>query len=247
MGTYTAWRELISLTKVTSFILDSTSRTNFVGAAPGFLELLSRIVDEEIEIQKAKFIADHRKEMSLSKDVWVLYQKHGTGLKQLTVDFTAVHQVSLRNELKHFLKNRFTHGFRASDRMFISLFDATNRLCKLSPQIRYFVDIDFTDVKNLHLATERKMTQSRVMTLISAIKTLFSYLCSDENDSSAPRPYANPFDRLRFVDAMEYHENTPYIPDMVLAALSERLNGLNDGQPRHRYDLQLLRSFGLIP
>lgn len=227
-GTYTARRKLISLTKVTSFILGSTSRTNFVGAAPGFLELLSRIVDEEIEIQKVKFIAEHRKEMSLSKDVWVLYQKHGAGLKQLTVDFTAVHQVSLRNELKHFLKNRFTHGFRASDRMFISLFDATNRLCKLSPQIRYFADIDYTDVKNLHLAMEQELTQSQVMTLISAMKVLFIYLCSDKNSGSAPRPYVNYFERLRFVNAMEYHENTPYIPDMVLSALSERLDELSE-------------------
>lgn len=66
-GSYTAKRELISLTKVTSFILGNTSRTNFVGAAPGFLELLSQVVDEEIEIQKVKFDAEHRKEMSMSK------------------------------------------------------------------------------------------------------------------------------------------------------------------------------------
>lgn len=225
---YTARRELISLTKVTSFILGSTSRTNFVGAAPGFLELLSRIVDEEIEIQRVKFIAEHRKEMSLSKDVWVLYQKHGAGLRQLTVDFTAVHQLSLRNELKHFLKNRFKNGFRASDRMFISLFDAINRLCKLSPQVRYFADIDDTDMKNLHLAMEQELTQSQIITRISALKTLFSHLCSDENDTSAPKPYTNPFGRLRFVNANEYHKNTPYIPDIVLTALSERLNELDE-------------------
>lgn len=227
-GRYTARRELISLTKVTSFILGSTSRTNFVGAAPGFLELLSRVVDEEIELQQVKFIAEHRKELSLSKDVWVLYQKHGAGLKQLTVDFTGVHQVSLRYELKHFLKTRFTHGFRASDRMFISLFDAINKLCKLNPQIRYFADIDYTDVKNLHLAMEQELTQSQIMTQISALKTLFSFLCSDENDSSAPKPYENPFDRLRFVNAIEHHENTPYIPDMVLTALSEKLDELSE-------------------
>lgn len=225
---YTARRELIGLTKLTSFILGNTSRTNFIGATPGFLELLNRIVDEEAKIQKVKFIAEHRKEMSLSKDVWVLYQKHGAGLKQLTVNFTAVHQVSLRNELKHFLKNRFTHGFRASDRMFISLFDAINRLCKLNLQIRYFAYVDHTDMKNLHLAMEQELTQSQIMTLISAMKVLFSYLCSDENDSSAPKPYVNPFDRLRFVNAYEYHENTPYIPEMVMAALSERLNELNE-------------------
>lgn len=225
---YTARRELISLTKVSTFILGSTSRTNFAGVSPGFSELISRVVTEEIEIQRVKFLAEHRKEMSLPKDVWLLYQKHGAGLKQLTVDFTVVKQVSLRNELKHFLENRFTHGFRASDRMFISLFDAINRLCKLNPQIRYFADIDYTDVKNLHLAMEQELTQSQIMTLISALKTLFAYLCSDENDSNAPKPHANPLARLRFVNANDYHENTPYIPDIVLTALSERLNELSE-------------------
>ena len=225
---YTARRELISLSKMNSFILGSDSRTNFAGAAPEFLELLKRIVDEEIERQKVRFIAEHKKEMSLSKDVWVLYQKHGAGLKQLTVDFTVVQQVSLRNELKHFLKNRFSYGFRASDRMFVVLFDATNRLCKQSPQIRYFADIDDTDMKNLHFEMEQELTQSQIMTLISAMKVLFSYLCSDANDSSSPRPYSNPFDRLRFVNAHEYHENTPYIPEIVVAALTERLDELNE-------------------
>ncbi|MDD2497317.1 MAG: site-specific integrase [Desulfitobacteriaceae bacterium] len=190
--------------------------------------MLKRVVDEETEHQKVKFIAEHKKEMSLAKDVWVLYQKHGAGLKRLTVDFTVVQQVPLRNELKHFLKNRFAHGFRTSDRMFAGLFDATNRLCKLNPQIRYFADIDDTDMKNLHMAMEQELTQSHIMTLISAMKVLFFYLCSDANDSSAPRPYANPFDRLRFVNAHEYHENTPYIPEMVVEALSERLDELKE-------------------
>ena len=112
--------------------------------------------------------------------------------------------------------------------MFISLFDAVNRLCALNPHIQYFADIDDTNMKNLHLAMEQELTQSQIMTRISAFKTLFSYLCSDENSSSAPKPYANPFGRLRFVNAYEYHENTPYIPEMVLSALSERLDELTE-------------------
>lgn len=225
---YTARRELISFTKISAFIFGNGSRANFAGEDHAFLELLRRITEEEIEIQKVKFIAEHRKEMSLSKDVWVLYQPHGTGLKFLTVDFTAVNQISLQYELKHFLKNRFSAGFRTSDRMFISLFDAVNRLCAANPSIRYFADIDDTDVKNLHLATEQELTQSQIMTEISALKTLFSYLCSDENSSSAPKPYVNPFDRLRFVNAGEYHQNSAYIPDTVLSALLEQLNELNE-------------------
>lgn len=225
---YTARRELISFRKISAFIFGSDSRANFAGEDNAFLELLRRITEEEIEIQKVRFIAEHRKEMSLSKDVWVLYQRHGAGLKFLTVDFTAVAQTSLRYELKHFLKNRFSAGFRTSDRTYIPLFDAISRLCAINPPIRYFADIDDTDVKNLHLSMEQQMTQSQIMTEISALKTLFSYLCSDENNSSAPKPFVNPFDRLRFVNAGEYHEGSTYIPDMVWSPLLERLNELNE-------------------
>lgn len=225
---YSARRELISFTKISAFIFGNGSRANFAGEDHAFLELLRRITEEEIEIQKVKFIAEHRKEMSLPKDIWVLYQRHGAGLKFLTVDFTAVAQTSLRYELKHFLKNRFSAGFRTSDRMFISLFDAVNRLCAINPSIQSFVDIDHTDVKNLHFAMEHEMTQSGIMTRMSALKTLFSYLCSDENSSRAPKPYINPFDRLRFINAGEYHEGSAYIPDMVWSALLGRLSELNE-------------------
>lgn len=166
--------------------------------------------------------------MSLSKDVWVLYQRHGVGLKFLTVDFTVVKQISLRYELKHFLKNRFSAGFRTSDRIYIPLFGAVNRLCAINPSIQSFVDINHTDVKNLHFAMEQEMTQSRIMTGMSALKTLFSHLCSDENSSRAPKPYVNPFDKLKFVNAGEYHEGSAYIPDMALSALLERLSELNE-------------------
>lgn len=225
---YTARRELITLTKMNAYIYGSDSRTNFAGADQDFIQLLSAVVEEETALQTRKFVAENRRELSLSKDVWRLYQKHGTGLKLLTIDFTAVKRVSLRSELKHFLKNRFAGSIRASDRMCIPLFNAVNRLCHLNPDIHYFADVDFTDVKNLQLAMENELTQSQIMTLFSALKTLYRYLCSDENDSPAPRMHKNPMEALRFVNASEFHENTSYIPDSVVSALSEKLDELDE-------------------
>ena len=101
---YTRRRELISLTKMNTFIFGNGSRTGFAGTEPDFLKLLKQITEEETEIQKIRFI----KEMSLSKDVWSLYQRHGTSLKLLTVDFRKVNQPSLRREIQYFLKVRFS-------------------------------------------------------------------------------------------------------------------------------------------
>ena len=225
---YTSRRELISLNKMTHFAFGDDSRPNFAGGDKTFRALLQAVTDTEFELQKVKFIAENRKELDLSKDVWVLYQKHGISLKFMTADFTRVERLPLRNELKYFLKNRFSGAIRTSDRTFLSIFDATNRLCTLNNDIRYFSDVDHTDVKNLQFSLENKMDQSQIMTLFSACRILYRYLCSDENESKAPKPDSNPFESIRFVNAKKYHLNTPYIPDTVIATLSEKLEELSE-------------------
>lgn len=227
-GSYTQRRELISLTKMINFILGNDSRTGFTGAEPDFLKLLKQITEEEKEIQRTRFIKENRKEMSLHKDVWILYQRHGTGLKLLTVDFRKVNQPSFRKEIKCFLKMRFSGHIRASDRSHLSIFDAVNRICEMNDCIRYFSDIDHIDVKKLQLSLEQEMDQSKIMTMFSACRTLYHYLCSDENDSKLPKPHSNPFESLHFVNAKKYHKNTPYILDKVIEELSDRLEELDE-------------------
>lgn len=225
---YTARRKFISLNQMTQFIFGNDVRSNFVGGDICFFALLKQIISCEIELQKEKFVADNRRELNSAKDVWILYQSHGVSLKLLTVDFTKVKQVSLRRELKCFLKYRFSGHIRASDRTFISIFDAVNRLCETNGSIQYFSDIDRNDVKKLQLALENEIDQSKIMTMFSACSTLFRYLCSDENKSGLPKSHDNPFESLRFVNAQKYHENTPYIPNKVIAALDEYLGELNE-------------------
>lgn len=225
---YTEKRELISLNKMTLLIFGNGSRTNFAGGDKCFFTLLKEVVNHELKLQKVKFVAENHREMNLSKDVWVLYQQHGISLKFLTVDFKYVNQVSLHNELKHFLKWRFAGHIRTSDRIFLSIFEAANRLCKLNKSIRYFADVDSTDVKKLQLALENEVDQSKIMTMFSACRTFYGYLCSDENESRLPKPHSNPFGSLHFVNAKNYHTNTPYIPDVVIAGLSERLEELDE-------------------
>ena len=225
---YTQRRELITLTKMNTFILGNNSRTEFAGAEPEFLKLLRQVTEEETELQRTQFIKENRKEMTLHKEVWILYQRHGAGLKRLTVDFCKVNRPSLRKEIKCFLKMRFSGHVRVSDRSHLSIFDAVNRICEMNDCIRYFSDIDHMDVKKLQLSLESEMDQSKIMTMFSACRTLYRYLCSDENESKLPKPYNNPFESLHFVNAKKYHKNTPYIPDKVIEELSDRLEELDE-------------------
>ena len=123
---------------------------------------------------------------------------------------------------------RFSGHIRASDRNHLSIFEAVNRICEINDCIRYFSDIDHIDVKKLQLSLEQEMDQSKIMTMFSACRTLYHYLCSDENDSKLPKPHSNPFESLHFVNAKKYHKNTPYIPDKVIEELSDRLEELDE-------------------
>lgn len=239
---FTANRELISLRKMTIWIFGEAVRTNFAGGDKEFFELLKSIVNEEIIIQNQKFLTGNRRELISSKDIWRLYQKHGTALKQLTIDFTKVNKASMHNELKSYLNHRFSGHIRVSDRTFIFLFEAANKLCELNQNIHYFADVDFTDVKKLQLELEKNTDQTKIMTMFSACRTLYKYLCSDINESNAPKPNCNPFDSIRFVNAHKYNKATAYIPDEVI---TELLNNLCDLSNTYKLVFEIFSQTGM--
>lgn len=146
---YTARRELISLRKLHIFIFGDDSRTHFPGGDAKFFSMLKTTVEVEIMHQSIVFIGENRKEMNSQKNVWVLYQQHGVTLNYMTIDFTKVLKTSMRDELKCFLKQHYSGAIRTNDRAYIAIIYAANKLCEINPNIRYFSDIDNTDVKML--------------------------------------------------------------------------------------------------
>ncbi len=223
---YTQNREMISLRKITNFIFGDGSRTSFVGGDEHFFKLLEKTVADELEIQRVKFIVENHRELNVNNDVWVLYQMQGVALKFMTVDFTKVERLSFRQELKYFLKNRFSHSIRVNDRTLFCLFDVSNMLCEINPKLHYFSDLEITDVKALQLRLEQEMTQSAIMSVFSALKVLFDYLCSDENISPYPKPFDNVMNSIKFVNAKKYRNGTKYIPDEVLNGILKHLDEL---------------------
>lgn len=225
---YSNCREVISLRKMNDYIFGDGSRTSFAGGDKDFFTLLNKVVADEFEIQKVKFIVENHKELDINKDIWVLYQMQGITLKFMTVDFTKVERLSLRQELKYFLKNRFSYAIRTNDRAMFCLFDVANMLCKNNPSIHYFADVDLVDMKALQIKLEQEISQTAIMTLFSALKVLFDYLRSDENTSPYPKPMGNVLSSVKFVNTKKYHEGTKYIPDNVMNGILEHVKELGE-------------------
>ena len=229
---YTARRELISLRKLYNFIFGGDVRTNFSGGDNTLFALKKVIVTQELAVQNRKFVTENHISMDMSLDEWVLYEKHGIILHYMKIDFTEIQRVSMRIEVKYFLENRFSGAIRTSDRIFPTIAYAVNTLCKNNSQLRFFSDIDETDVKMLQLSMEsdNEKSQVYVMNVFSDCRLIFDYLCGGERNDTlkTPKPYSNPFKAVTFVNASKYSENTPYIPNIVVAGLAAHVNELSE-------------------
>ena len=133
-------------------------------------------------------------------------------------------------ELKYYFRNRYCKSFQNTEHTYSLIFRAVNILCDHNPSIQYFADIDETDVRMLHTALENieGIGHSTLMLHFFACRMVVDYLMCDERDPSlkTPRPYANPFRNLTFVNAHQYNRNTPYIPDKVLSQIGAHLHEL---------------------
>lgn len=222
---YTNNREIITKRSLSDFIFGNGGDSTFLGVDEEFHALFLSTVNEEFESQKIKFVAENR--LQFKKDKWKLYQLDGATLKYLTVDFTIVISSTLKQELKQFLKFRYSRGFRTSDRNPLYLLQIANMIHTISPDIMFFADVDITDAKALQLKLENDVSQVQMMNYISMCNLLFDFLISDDNVSKFPKPQSNPFRSLKMVNAHKYNENTPYIPDAVLAKLEEHVDELS--------------------
>mgnify|MGYP002924495002 FL=1 len=227
---FTARRELISLRKINNFVFGEDSRTNFNGCNARFYQLLTIIAQEEFAIQNKRFVAENANAMEIHADRWVLYYRHGGSLRFRTIDFSEVHCPSIRMELKYYFRNRYCKSFQNTEHTYSLIFRVVNILCDHNPSIQYFADIDETDVRMLHTALENieGIGHSTLMLHFFACRMVVDYLMCDERDPSlkTPRPHANLFRGLTFVNAHQYNRNTPYIPDKVLSQIEAHLHEL---------------------
>jgi integrase len=229
---YTSRRELISLRKLYNFIFGNDSRSTFPGGDSDLFGLIKSVENEETNAQNRKFVAENRISMDMYLNEWILYAIHGVTLHYMKLDFTEIQRASMRTEVKSFLKNRFSGAIRTNYRIFPTIVYAANMLCKNNARLRYFSDIDETDLKMLQLSmeTDNGKSQSYIMNVFYDCRVMFDYLCGDERDVDlkTPKPYSNPFKGVTFVNASKYSKNTPYMPNDIAVGLSAYANELSE-------------------
>lgn len=228
---FTQRRELISLNKISYCIFGNNYRHGFYGKSKELGILASEIVDNEYTIQFKKFVAENYVSMDIQLDRWIMYQNYGLLLESLVLDFTKIKQVSLRHEVKYFIRDRFSGTVRTSDRSFNVLVQAINRVCANNGSVKYFADIDFVDVKTLQMSMEAEgISQSGIALSFTICRTIMDYLCGGERDEmiKTPIPHHNPFRSITFLNAKSYAKNTPYIPDPVLVGLKKYSDELSE-------------------
>jgi integrase len=248
---FTARRERISLSKLFGTVYGET-RTSSKLLSCEFDRIMRRVVDEEFRLQYEKFPAENRLQADVRRDEWIFYVRHGPSLRFNRMDFTVISTASLRLEVKHYLKHRFSGAIQVKDRFLTSIAYGVNFLSKHNSRIHFFADIDECDAKALHIALENRAgTQgekqkafSNTMAVFSAMQTVMDYLMSSHRDESikSPIPQINPFAAFVFHNSKDYVKNTPIIPEYVMAEMDKHVYELENG---HRLLYQIFSQTGM--
>lgn len=237
-NSFTQRRERISQRQMWKTIFDSEMDSYRPGTADMiFTKLLKDVVSEEFAVQYERFPAENHKELNINKDIWIIYAKHGPSLYFNKVDFSVIESSSLRQEVKWFLKHRFSYQKNIRDRFITEVAPALNLLTKENPRIKYMADIDDIDVKKLHNNLEKMMYEdngikvgtTRVMNSFSRLKVFNEYLMSGHRDENikSPRPHINHFRSYIFVNSKKYTQNTLIVPNEVILKLEPHIKELN--------------------
>ena len=231
---FTEKREIISYKKINEFIFGEKILTSYSGFVPKFPQLLKAIAKDEYEIQKQRFIAENVASMDMYLNLWTVYYWHAASLNSRNFDFTKIHCVSMRLEVKYYIKHHFSGAVNVNSHLYSNIVRAVNVLCANNPAIRYFADIDNVDVKALHIELERRgeIAQPTIMSTFYHCRMIMDYLMGDDRDLAirAPRPYLNPFKDVIFVNAKKYNQSTPYIPEEILDQIEEHLYELSESE-----------------
>ena len=200
-----------------------------------FTSLIETMVQNEIILQKDRFIKENYLEIDVGKDIWKIYRMHGGNLSLCRVDFTVIESPSLRLEVKHCIIHRINQNSYIN---FVSCVShALNILSRRNPSIKYISDITKADARALYMYMETEYITPHgnklSVTTIGNIFSYCSYLCeyhmSDRRSSAirSPRPYHNPFSNFKFVNLEDYKKNTDIIPESVIEQIDRHIWELN--------------------
>lgn len=237
---FTKRREQISLSKLHGAVYGIKS-TEAKLADNRFDQSLRHIAGEEFERQYEKFPDENHSQLDMSRDMWIFYARHGPTLRFNRMDFRVIQSPSLRQEVKYYLKHRFSGEIQIKDRFLTVVACGCNYLSGHDSHIHYFADMDECDAKTLHIFLESRGEQkalSGTVAVFSAMQTVTAYLMSENRDKNikSPVPRSNPFASFVFHNVKSYVRNTPIIPEAVMAGMDRLVYELS-GEYRLLYRL----------
>lgn len=234
---FTARRE-----NVTSFKLlqaaftDKKQASRFYGTP--IADVVKTIADIEFEKQKSLFRRENRQQLSVHNDIWQLFYLTGPNLRSNSYDFSKIHCVSLRLELKYFMLWYLQGRSDYRTPVLAAVIKGVNFLSSNNPGIHYFANISDVDARQLYNYLENdcfskhggRLSIKSVANTMRACGQIIDYLCGDMRDPSlrTPIPTGNPFAKYRFFNLDNMSRNTEIIPDPVAAAIEKHSHELSD-------------------
>lgn len=227
---FTKRREQISLSKLHGAVYGIKSTESKLTESQ-FDQSLRRIAAEEFRRQYERFPNENHLQLNTAQNIWIFYARHGPTLRFNRMDFSVIRSPSLRQEVKCYLKHRFSGELQIKDRFLTIVAIGCNYLSECDSRIHYFADIDDCDVKALHIFLENRGAQksfSSTVAVVSAMQIVTAYLLSDSRDETvkSPVPQSNPFASLVFRNVKSYISSTPVIPETVMAGMDKHIHEL---------------------
>lgn len=243
---FTKRREQISLSKLHGAVYGIKS-TEAKLTGNRFDQDLRRIAAEEFGHQYKRFPNENHLQLNMARDIWIFYARHGPTLRFNRMDFSVIRSPSLRQEVKYYLKHRFSGEIQIKDRFLTIVATGCNYLSGYDSRIHYFADMDECDAKALHIFLENreeKKSFSGTVAVLSAMQTVAAYLMSDSRDEiiKSPVPQSNPFASLVFRNVKNYIGSTPVIPETVMAGMDKHIHELRS---EYRLLYRLLAETGM--
>jgi integrase len=234
---FTERRELITAEKlhISIFGLLTSAYSDYYKRV--FSEIIQSVVTTEVKLQKVKFLAENHLQLKMESDKWIMYSKHGPSIYFKTHDFSVIHSLSIRQEVKYYVKQVLGISKEVKSGLEQRIAIAMNLITERNPYVKYFADISEADVSVLRFALENDFgVQSNKKSSVVTISGIFqccnivmNYLMGDQRDENirSPKPHYNPFNKYVFRNLSQYHTNTSIIPETVIEEIEKHLSELN--------------------
>lgn len=199
-------------------------------------KIIRTVTDDEYLLQKQIFVSENKNNTNVENDIWKIFEIKGPSIIHTTFDFSKIKSSSLKLEVKYFIKHKIPLNITTAYGLLNILSKATNLAIEINSDIHFFSDIDDITARAMHMRLEKYWhdgsgnSVTEISRMFSALSCVIEYLKSDRRDKKlrTPKPYNNPFLKIRFHNVNDYKIPTKAIPEEVAEALDMYINEIEE-------------------